>query len=120
MVITAFVAVSVACGADDESSDVILELTPPPTVVPTATSLLAAATPVPPSLTATAISPLEPTPVVAQLIVPTATMERAVAIPATTGVPTETLAPTAAILEFPIGLPVPRRISTGFRMWIWT
>ena len=113
MVITAFVAVSVACGADDENSDVI-PITPPPTVTPTATSLLAAATPVPPSLIATVISSLEPPAIVAQSIVPTATMERAVAIPATTGVPTETLAPTAAILEFPIGLPG----ATSYIYWL--
>jgi cysteinyl-tRNA synthetase len=98
-------AVFVAYGGDDEDAEVISAPTALPVVAPSATSLPATATPMPPSPTAIPTSQSEPTPVAVPTVVPTVVIERTVEILAPTGVPAETPTPIAEVPDIPIGLP---------------
>ena len=103
-------AVFVACVGDDEDAEVISAPTALPVVAPSATSLPATTTPMPPSPTAIPTSQSEPTPVA----VPTVVIERTVEILAPTGVPAETPTPIAEVPDIPIGLPG----ATSYIYWL--
>ena len=125
MMIAAFVAVSVACGSDNEAVDLSSAPTQEPIAAPTALSLPATATAVPPSPTTLPTSSPEPSPVIASTaatvptpsspiisspdplptVRPTVVIERTIVDFPSPEIPTQTPAP--AVAQIPTNTPTP-------------